>query len=228
MTTSGVTVWNLTARDIVKQAMIEIGVLSTGEEPEASEMQDSLVRLNAMLKTWATAGGLGHLETTGTVTIPANASSGVLASGIRNINSARVVTSATNHRQMVPFNRSQYQMLPNKTATGSPTAYYLQDSGDSTTMYVWPVPTAITTISIDYGRVIETVTDASQTLDIPQEWQEAAYLGLAARIAGMFGATRLDARMVSEVKERAERAYARLLDNDRPDSYYFEPFERYY
>lgn len=217
----------MTARDIVKQAMIEIGVLSTGEEPDASEMLDSIVRLNAMLKTWS-AEGLGHLEATGTVTIPANSSSGVLPTGIRSIYSARVIVSTTNHRQMVPYNRSQYQMLPNKIARGSPTVYYLSDNGNQTTMYVWPVPTAITTIAIDYGRTIEAVTDASETIDAPQEWQEAMYLGLGARIAGMFGATRLDPAMVADCKDRAERAYNLLLDSDRPDSYFFEPFDRYY
>lgn len=227
MTTSGTTTWSMTARDLVKQAMIEIGALSVGEEPEADEMADSIVRLNAMLKSWSTEGGFGFLEATGTVTIPANTSSGVLAAGIRNIGSARVVVSATNHRAMQAFNRSQYQSLPNKAATGSPTIYYLADNGDTTTMHVWPVPTAITTISIDYGRVIETVTDASETLDLPQEWQEAVYLGLASRIAGMFGASRVDPAMVGDVKERGERLYNRLLDAERPDSYSFEPYGTY-
>ncbi len=227
MTTSGQTAWLLTVRDLVKQAMSEIGVLSPGEEPDAAEMDDCIVRLNAMLKSWATVGGLSFLEGTTTVTVPAATASVALALGIRSINSARVVESTTNHRAMVPYNRSQYQSLPNKIAVGTPTVYYVSDAGETATLNVWPVPAAATTISVDYGRTIETVTDPSETLDMPQEWQEAVYLNLASRIASMYGATRLDPTAVQDVMARADRIYGRLLDADRPDSYFFEPYDGY-
>ena len=225
MTTSGVTTWSLTARDIVKEAMLELNILSPGEEPEAEELQRCFVRLNGMLKSSSTVGGFGFLEATGTVTIPANIASGSLPTGIRNINSARVVVSSIYHRQMQAFNRSQYLSLPNKTASGSPTIYYISDNGDTTTMYVWPVPTAITTISVDYARTIETVTDGTETLDIPQEWQEAVYLNLAVRIAPMFGAARIDPQTLAQVEQRAERLSGMLLDAERPDSYFFETWD---
>ncbi len=227
MPTSGETAWLLTVRDLVKQAMLELGVIAPGEEPDASEMNDCIVRLNAMLKSWATIGGLSFLEGTTTVTVPAATASVALGLGIRSINSARVVESATNHRAMGAFNRSQYHSLPNKVAVGTPTVYYVSDAGETATLNVWPVPAAETTITLDYGRTIETVTDPSETIDIPQEWQEAVYLNLAARIASMFGTTRLDPSTVQDVMGRADRVYGRLLDADRPDSYFFEPYEGY-
>lgn len=225
MTTSGVTTWSLTARDIVKEAMLELNILSPGEEPEAEELQRCLVRLNGLLKSSSTVGGFGFLEATGTVTIPAGAASGVLPAGVRSINTARVVVSSTYHRQMQPFNRTQYLSLPNKIASGSPTIYYISDTGDTTTMYVWPVPTAITTIAVDYTRTIETVTDGTETLDLPQEWQEAAYLALAVRIAPMFGTARIDPQTLALVEQRAERLAGALLDAERPDSYFFEAWD---
>jgi hypothetical protein len=221
MSTSGETAWSLTALDIVKQAMLELGVLSSGEDPDASEAADCYVRLNGMLKSWQGEANLFR-EATGTITIPAGSASGSLDAGIGRISSARVVLSSTNQRQMVPWNRSQYLSLPNKAASGSPTIYYAGEGIGGGTLYVWPVPTADTDIAIDYSRLAETVTDGSETLDIPEEWQEAVYLGLAARIAGMFGATRADPNTVMEVKSRAEALYQRMLDRDRPDSYYFE------
>src|SRR5687768_7650187 len=124
MTTSGETAWELTARDVVKHAMQELGVLSLGEEPEAAELEGCLVRLNAMLKSWSTKANLFR-EATGEVTIPGGDASGTLSPEIRDISSVRVVVSATQERQIYPWQRSQYLSLPNKEAVGSPTAYYV-------------------------------------------------------------------------------------------------------
>jgi hypothetical protein len=221
MSTSGVTAWSLTARDIVTQAMIELGALASGQEPEAAELNDCLVRLNGMLKSWQGKANLFR-EATGEVEIPAGSASGVLPAGIRDISSVRQVMSATYERQLAPWQRSQYLSLPNKAASGNPTAYYLSRQAGGSVMHVWPVPANDITLKIDYSRVAETVTDASQTLDIMEEWQEAVYLGLAARIAGMFGTIRIDPNTVMDVKQRAEQLYQQLLDSDRPDSYFFE------
>lgn len=217
MTTSGVTTWSLTARDIVRAAMQELAVLAGGEEPSASELSDATLRLNGMLKSWAVKGGNLFRETQATVTIPANTASVALPAGIRSVSSARVVVSATQERPLGVFNRSQYLILPNKAAVGQPSIFYVADGGDIATLHIWPVPTATTTVILDHARVAETVTDASQTLDIPSEWQEAAYTNLAIRIAPMFGAT-----PSQELYTRAQMLEAQLLDSDRPDSYYFE------
>jgi hypothetical protein len=88
---------------------------------------------------------------------------------------------------------------------------------------VWPVPSTPITLEIDYRRAVETVTDINETLDIPQDWQEAAIQGLASRMANMFGSTRTDPQTVSRIDSRAAAEYQRLLDRDRPDAYHFEP-----
>lgn len=224
MTTSGETAWVVTARDIAKHAMHELGVLSLGEEPESAELEGCLVRLNAMLKSWSTKANLFR-EATGELTIPAGDASGTLPPEIRDISSVRVVVSATQERQLYPWARSQYLSLPNKAATGSPTAYYVSQQAGGDVLHVWPVSATELTLKIDYSRTAETVTNGAETLDIPQEWHEAVYLGLAARIAGMFGATRIDPGTVANVTARAEALYQQLLDSDRPDAYYFGPSE---
>jgi hypothetical protein len=88
---------------------------------------------------------------------------------------------------------------------------------------IWPVPAADITLELDYSRrpfIAETPED---TLDVPQEWHEAIYMGLAARCASMFGADRVSPQTVARIEARAAQLYQRLLDADRPDSYYFEP-----
>jgi hypothetical protein len=224
MTTSGETAWELTARDFVKHAMQELGVLSSGEEPEASELADCIVRLNAMLKSWSTKANLFR-EATGEVTTVGGEASGALPPEIRDISGVRLVVSATQERLLYPWQRSQYLSLPNKDAVGAPTIYYVSQQAGGDVLHLWPVPAASVTLKIDYSRTAETVTNAGETLDILQEWHEAVYLGLAARIAGMFGATRIDPGTVADVKQRAEALYQQLLDSDRPDSYFFGPSE---
>jgi len=227
MTTSGVTEWGLTAAAVIRQAMVELGVLNGGDEPEATEEADAMLRLNAMLKTW---GGEANLfrEATGTLVIVGGSGAGALPSEVRQVNSVRHVSSATYQRPLLEWNRDQYFSLPNRTAVGNPTMYYLSKTPLVWEIRVWPVPATDITLHIDYSRAVETVTDVEETLDIPQEWQEAVILGLAARCASMFGTTRLDPGTVQRIDAASAAMYQKLLDRDRPDSYYFEPWDSCY
>lgn len=220
MATSGVTAWPLTARDIVKQALQELSIYAPGEDPEASEMADAIVRLNAMLKTWQTQGNLFR-ETTADITTTAATASVTLAAGIRNVNSARYVQSATVDRLLFPLTRTDYLSIPNKTTAGPPSSYYVSRQRDAAVLYLWPVSATVATLRVDYSRIIETVTDPSETVDIPEEWQGAVISGLASEIAAMFGSTRIDPQTVARVDAKAARLYAQMLDADRPDSYRF-------
>jgi hypothetical protein len=220
MTTSGVTAWSLTARDIVKAALLELCVISSGEDPEASEMADCLVRLNGMLKSWQNTTNLFR-ETTANITTTAATASVTLAAGIRDVSSVRFVQSATVDRLLYPMTRTDYLSMPNKATAGSPTMYYLSRQRDAAVLYLWPVSATAATLRIDYARIAETVTDASETVDVPEEWQETVILGLAERCIGMFGAGRLDPQTAADVKQRASTLYNQMLDSDRPDSYRF-------
>jgi hypothetical protein len=91
------------------------------------------------------------------------------------------------------------------------------------TINVWPVPADDIALEVDYSKVAETVTDPSETVDVPEEWTEAVILGLASRCASMFGTTRIDPATVQRIDSKAAQIYMRLLDRDRPNSYFFEP-----
>lgn len=220
MTTSGITSWPLTAEEIVTQACYELGSHAAGETPSGEEMDDALVRLNAMLKSWQGEGNLFRDETV-SLTFLAGASSQVLSTDIRAVSAAWVVTSYS--RMMTEWNRSEFLAIPNSAATGSPVAWYAATGNSGLTLHVWPVPSVNTTIALDCSRKCDTVTDLSETVDVPEEWQEALIMGLASRCASMFGATRTDPNTVGRIDQRAALLYQKLLDRDRPDSYYFEP-----
>jgi hypothetical protein len=220
--TSGITDWPLTAEQIVTQAMYELGALNQGDTPSGEEMEDAILRLNGMLKTW---GGEGNLfrEVTGTLTLPGGTASGTLPADVRDVSSVRHVVSATNSRQLAEWNRGEFYRLPNRSASGNPTAYYLSTTTAGRAITVWPVPSADITLEVDYSRLAQTVTDPSETIDVPEEWQEALIMGLASRLAPLFGTTESAPAKLARLDQRAQSLYQHLLDRDRPDSYIFEP-----
>lgn len=221
MTTSGITSWPLTAEEVVTQACYELGSHAAGETPSGQEMNDALVRFNGMLKTWQGEGNLFREATTSIVFAAQDAAGVVLDSSIRAINNVWVVGSY--NRLLAEWNRSEFLSLPNPTTAGSPVAWYAETGVSALTLHLWPVPSTNTTVTLDYSRKGYTVTDPSETVDFPEEWQEALIVNLASRLASMFGATRIDPNTVVRIDQRAAILYQRLLDRDRPDSYYFEP-----
>lgn len=140
--------------------------------------------------------------------------------GIRAVSNAWVVGSY--NRLLAEWNRSEYLRLPNPGQTGQPTIWYAETTNAGVTLHLWPVPSTDTLIALDYQLKAQTVTDPSETVDVPEEWQECLILGLASRLASMFGTTRIDPATVQRVDQRASALYDRLMDRDRPDSYTFE------
>lgn len=214
MTTSGVTAWSMTARDVITAALQENTILPAGTEPAADEIADCIVRLNGMLKSWAARGVTMWREIEEEVTIPAATASIDLPAGVSEVSGARLVYTSTFERPMARYDRADYMALPNKAQAGDPIAFYAS-AGVEPTLYVWPVPTTEKTIKLEVSRITETVTDATETLDIPEMWQETVYANLAMRVAGLFGA-----ELTDELVARARMLEQQLFDYDRPGSYF--------
>lgn len=215
MPTSGVTTWSLTARDICTAALQENGILALGREMRSAELAACLVRLNAMLKAMLPN---GYLEATATVTVPADDPSGTLDADVAEVLSVRRILTDATHRPLFRMERDRYFELPNMAQSGDPLGYYASEQVAGLTLYVWPVPTADTDLHVDYVRAVETVTDAGQTVDIPQKYQEAIYSNLAVRCAGIFGV-----QSPPELVDRARRLELMMFDAERPRSYFMEP-----
>jgi len=216
MTTSGTTAWTVTAGDIIKTAMGPI--LDPGADPEAGEMEDCLVHLNGLLKSWQGRGvGLSH-QATGTITTAPGDASGTIDGAIRSISSAWLVVSATQDRPLFPIDRTQYLRLPNKVQVGSPTMFYFSRQRDAPELHLWPVSATAATIRIDYDRIVETVTALTETIDIRAELFEAVWTNLATMIApAVFGVP-----CPPKIEARAQILEAQMLDAERPDVYRFE------
>jgi hypothetical protein len=216
MPTSGVTDWTLTARDVVNAAVRdELGIYPMGEEIPAEDMALGIFQLNALLQSLRDG---AHLLTEGTVTVPANDPSGTLASNVREVISARFVS--TYERLLTRFERDEYMSIPNKAASGEPTCFYVSSQLAVVTLYLWPVPTTNSTVKIDYQRRVEMVTGASETIDFPEEYQGMLVANLARRMAGRYGR----AADLPELFMRAETLLQEFNDDQRPASYMLGPY----
>jgi hypothetical protein len=221
MATSGITSWPMTAGEIVQQAMVNLGILGSGEDPESSEMTDGITTLNFMLKTWSRKVNLWR-DGIGTLTVLGGTGAATLEQEVRDINSVRHVISATNYRLLTPWNRDQYYSMPNRAAVGNPTIYYVKRDLDSVQIRVWPVPAADISLHVDYSKASEAVTEPGETLDISQEWAETVIINLADRLIGVFGAARIDPSSAQKISQRAAVLEQELFDSDRPDTIEFQ------
>lgn len=221
MPTSGQYDWVVTAGDFVTSAMRELGAISAGMEPEASEMEEAIRRFNGMLSTWAGESNLWR-EALAEITITGGTGAATLPTDVRDVMSVRHIVSSIYKRALAKWNRDQFYSLPNRTTAGSPTIFYYSQQASGDVIRIWPVPAANITLELDYGQAAQIVTAPEEEIDLPQEWFEPALYGLAARCANMFGAAKLDPANVQRVTQQAASLYQKMLDRDRPDSYFFE------
>jgi len=216
-----VTAWSQTVGQICLSAAMELGAVGLGDSLEAPEEAEMTTRLNSMLAKWSIEANLFR-EESGTITIAGGTGAATLPDTIRDIRSVRLIQSATSQRMLAIWNRDQYFLLPNRSQSGNPMAVYFSPQIGGAVLYLWPVPAADVDLDLDYSRAFNFVSGPDETLDLPAEWHEAVLYGLASRSAGIFGTTQLDPAKVQRCDAQAKASYDRMLDADRPDSYFFE------
>ena len=221
MATSGVITFNLTARDVVKQAMSLIGVLGAGVEPNADDAETARIHLNMMLKSMQADGCNLWRETEDSVTFAADDGAVDLDPRVIDVMEARIVLSSTYERSLAQWGWGEYVTYPNKTASGDPVVFTIRKQRGVTEMRVWPVPSVERVIRYTCARVIEDVADLANDIDVPQEWLETVVYNLAARLCEPFEVSANNPNVVARVQQRADALYAMLRNADRPGSVFF-------
>lgn len=212
-------VFAMTARDMVTQAMRDIGVLASGEDPSADELSDGILRLNSMLKSYAAKGLNLWRDTDGAVTFAEGVAVAPLP-GALSVSEARLVLDDDTDRLMTEWPRSDILSVPSRTATGEPIVYAVITTTAGISMQLYPVPARDVTVRYSYARQTATVAEPSDTIDIPEMFQEAIWKLLSVRLAPTFGKTRADPATVQIVAQQAAELERDMLDWDRPSSYY--------
>lgn len=214
----------LTAGEVVNQALTLIGVKDSRTGAPAEDVDQGILQLNWMLKSWQADGMNLWRQTIGTVTIPADTPTVTLDPRCIDVVSAQYIQSTTDQRWLQRWEHGQYVVLPNKLARGYPTIFVLNKQRATVEMTVWPVPPEDIEISYTYARVIEDVVNAASVVDVPQAWLETVYYGLADRLLDAFSVPQTQPAVAQRITARAAELYGKLLGMDRPQSVYLLPW----
>lgn len=185
MPTSGTTTYELDARELITQALREIRVVASGQEPNANDARDAEVTLNLMLKTWTTHTHL-WIVTAGNFPLVAGQMEYSVPNARRMISVRRRYTPGLTDTPMDLISRQEYDDLPNKFNLGTPVSAYFDAQRTARTLSLWPPASAAvalsSTIRYTYYRVIEDIDSLNNTADLPQEWLECIKVNLADRL----------------------------------------------
>jgi hypothetical protein len=217
MSTSGSISTLATARQVIDLAAEKVGIKGQGSALSASDADIAMRHLNWMLKGWQADGCHLFREFEDTATFAIDTATVTLSPRVLDVMEARVVRGTT-HRTLGRWERGQYVSIPNKTASGVPTAYVLTKGINSITMTVWPVPTVSTDVIYTASRVIEDITSLDDNLDLPQEWTECVFYNLAKRLGQNNGFAATPDGVV--LAQHADALYRHLSSMDRPASYF--------
>lgn len=219
MTTSGVTTASMTAGQIVATAVGMIGASDPGEVMADDEVRVGLTHLQWMLQSWQADGCPLWREFEDSVAFGRGMTEKTLDPFVIDVHEARIVISNQNERSLSRWEWGEWVTLPNKLSQGTPTVFTLRKAVDTITMRLWPVPSRSYSVKYTGARIIEDVTTASQTLDIPRAWNECVFTNLAVRLIAPYRVS--PTPEILELMQRAPRLYASLRDMDRPASVFF-------
>lgn len=192
-----------TVRDMVTFALRKAGIVAVGETVPTDVATVAMEELNFLQKeqlsgvsAWVLS-GMSH-------TLTAAAAQTLDPVRPVRINSVRFKRDGI-ELPMCALTRDEYDRLPNKATTGTPTQYHYDRQREAARLYVWPVlgTAAGETLEITYLRELEDVASMNDTLDAPAEWWSAVGYQLAVRICETTG-TALPPTLVP----RAEKLWA--------------------
>ena len=210
------TTGTMLVREVVTAALRKLNITNVGDDPDAEDAELAMTALNRMLKAWQNRGYNVWAVSQLSVTLTTAAS--YVMSPVRplRILGARFSRNGVEIPMQV-MTRDEYDMLPQKLSTGTPTTYYYDRQREAAKLYVWPVLTVAAgeVLNITYERETDDITSLDQVLDLPGEYFDAAVYGLAARLSDDYQ------RDVPQIVARAEEELRIALAFDREESVFF-------
>lgn len=196
MATSGTTTWQLNRNEVISAALRKLAVLSGGSSPEAYQISDANVALNAMIKAFHADGMPVWAMRSYTFTTTAGTSSYNIGVGqtfntpmpLKVVQAVRADGSTYSNVPLNIYTNYDYNLLPLVYSSGTPVNLYYQPLSTYGVINLWPIPEDSTTeITIRYQRPFEDMTSATDDFDFPPYWLEALIYNLASRLAPEYG-----------------------------------------
>lgn len=230
MTVSGVTTHQLTTSQVIERAFNRIGVAQEGEALTPKMYNDGLDELNLLILQMNADPHL-WIKVEGSVTLVADQAAYVVSPRALRIWNCRYRLNGIDV-PMTKFSRQEYLDQPNKTVSPSiPVNFYFDPKVDTDTLYLWPTPSAQTVaqgyqIIYDYYRLMSVQVASNDTLDMPQQWQQALIWNLANNLETQYPVN--DPRLAAKVEAQAATSYAMIKAWDNEDaSLFMQPEDRW-
>ncbi len=218
---------------IIKSAIRALGALGTGQALPANEMVDGRQALNMIVKqlmgppTFLMRGVKPWQREEASLTLKSQIKFEFKTSGGDlditppvHIVSARLKDSDDNETPLDPMTREEYDAIPNKADTNTPTAFYYERRLDSGYFYLDCIPSDITeyTIDITYLDQLASFTTTRSTVDFPQEWYRVLKFSLAVDLGPEYGA---NTTKLEKLRDEAIVSASSFHQNDSFE--YFQP-----
>lgn len=206
----------LTVREICTAALRKIGVVSRDEAAIAADIEYAREQLSNMLKHWQNHGPNLWAYSSQTVTLTTAASYTLNPVRPVRILSVRYNNGST-ELPMESLTREEYDALPIKTTTGTPTTYYYDKQLESALLYIWPLMASVTseTLEVTYVRELDDLATLATVVDVPGEFYDCVVYCLADRLLDDFDIEK------PKVSMMARQLYAEALAGDREGAVFF-------
>lgn len=183
-----------TAADIVRDALKELGVLAAGESLRAEDLADGIRALNRLLGTWANDRLLVHGTRRTAYTLTPSLSPHTIGVGgtlnvarpVR-IDGAGVIQSGSGETPLRLLTDTEWRAISDKAATSSvPDSLWVEWTHPTAKLWLSPVPTtAASLVLYTWSRITELLS--SDTVSLPDGYEDALVLSLALRMSAAYG-----------------------------------------
>ena len=208
-----------TAREIITDALIEIGAIAQGETPDDGVMTLGLGRLQKLIDAWAAEFGTIAVQdrqtfvlTSGTSTFTIGPSGNLVTQRPVWIEAVNYVVPGSTGQPgtvevpMGPMNNDQYAALSIKNlSSGLPQLYYYNATNTNGTMNIWPVVSQNVTLVLYLPRAVDQPVTAGSTVIGPPGYAEAFLYQLAVRLCNPMGR-----QLTQELRDLSRAAFLRM------------------
>lgn len=203
MTISSSYDFSVTRDEIIASALRIIGAIAPGETPTTAMYTSGSQALNMIVKAWQADGMPVWVMSQYTLTlVDATNSYSITPKLLKVISAFNRNTSTNIDIPMRVVSQDEYNRLGNKSTAGNPIQIWAQPLLDTTTVKVYPTPTAVeaaaNTILITYQKQFSDMDSSSDTLEFPQEWFDAIKFALANRLSFEYGMDIQDRKQLLE------------------------------
>jgi len=188
---------NVTANDIIERAYRILGDLGTGEAMTASQANDGLEALNAMLDSLSIERLMIYQVRQEDLTWPANTVSRTIGSGgdFDTHRPDRIETgtyfedsNAIAYGVKIIRNREVYDAIYDKTVTSSyPNLIFYDPAVTLGTLYVYPVPAGALTLKLNSWQPLTVFDSLSEVHNLPPGYRRMLQFNLAQELEGESG-----------------------------------------